>query len=232
MDQTAEMRTRWEAAHGLPRFQPRYPHEEVVRWAFRYLNRAQPSDVKVLDLGCGAGRHSLFLASEGFDVSACDISAAGIEHLEKVAQERGLRIKTHRCAAHDLGAYKSDSFDAVLYFGVMYYLSLKHARSSLREAHRVLKPGGRLFCATRTDNDSRRSHATEVGPSTWRLSSLGANAPSDSEAGMDMLFFASDEIPDLFTAFVDLQIDRIAVTHDGFRDDDWLVFGRKPAVTC
>jgi 2-polyprenyl-3-methyl-5-hydroxy-6-metoxy-1,4-benzoquinol methylase len=73
-----DVRARWEAAHELPRFRPAYPHEQVVRWAFRELDRAAVLKAKVLDVGCGAGRHSLFLAGEGFDTYACDISLCRI----------------------------------------------------------------------------------------------------------------------------------------------------------
>ncbi len=42
---------------------------------------------KVLDIGCGAGSHSLYLQEKGFDVSAIDISKGAIE----VCQLRGLK---------------------------------------------------------------------------------------------------------------------------------------------
>jgi 2-polyprenyl-3-methyl-5-hydroxy-6-metoxy-1,4-benzoquinol methylase len=41
---------------------------------------------KILDLGCGTGRHSIFFASEGFEVFATDISKTGIEIAKEKAR--------------------------------------------------------------------------------------------------------------------------------------------------
>lgn len=222
------MRSRWEEAHTLVRFRPRYPNEEVVRWAFRHFDRSTSAAVRILDLGCGAGRHALFLASEGFDVVACDISAAGVEHLEKQAHDKGLGIATRRCAAHDLGWCASDSFDAVLSYGVLCYLSLDEAQQAVSEIRRILKPGGQAFCVIRSDEDGRRKHATEVRPSTWRIDALGPEAPSDMEAGMHMLLLSRGSVEVLFSGFSDVQIHQMTFIRGDFRDDDWLVYARKP----
>ena len=48
---------------------------------------------KVLDLGCGSGRHMVYLAKNGFDVSAFDLSHEGIEHLNNWSKEENLNIK-------------------------------------------------------------------------------------------------------------------------------------------
>ncbi len=225
------MQSKWDEAHALPRFRPRYPHEQVVRWAFRYLDAPDRSKVKILDLGCGAGRHALFIASEGIDVAGCDISKRAIAYLDNVARERGLRVDTHCCPAHDLSRYADESFDAVLSVGVLYYLSSENLQQSIDEIRRILKPGGQIFCVIRTDQDSRREQATKVGVNTWRIDALGLNAPSGLEAGMEMLFFSRDETSALFAKFSDLQIDQMTLLRDGFRDDDWLVYGRKALET-
>ena len=53
----------------------------------------------VLDLGCGTGRHSIFLANSGFVVTATDISEHGVTITQKRAQEKGLNIKV---LCHDM----------------------------------------------------------------------------------------------------------------------------------
>lgn len=47
---------------------------------------------RALDLACGPGRHALWLAEHGWDVTAVDSSRAGIEILRKRAEERGVRV--------------------------------------------------------------------------------------------------------------------------------------------
>ena len=55
---------------------------------------------RVLDLGCGVGRHALLLAEHGFDVEAIDGSPAGLAVMRERAAARGLPVwKVHRPAA-------------------------------------------------------------------------------------------------------------------------------------
>ena len=48
----------------------------------------------VLDLGSGEGRNAVFLAEQGYDVTAVDQSAVGLRKTERLAAERGVRITT------------------------------------------------------------------------------------------------------------------------------------------
>ena len=49
---------------------------------------------KVLELGAGHGRDTIFFASNGIAVDALDYSAIAVEILDKIAKEKGLPIKT------------------------------------------------------------------------------------------------------------------------------------------
>jgi len=58
----------------------RYPFDYVVSFILNnFGNTADRSLIRILDLGCGGGNHTAFLAQEGFDVSAVDGSAKSIE---------------------------------------------------------------------------------------------------------------------------------------------------------
>jgi len=221
-------RLRWEEAHNVPRFRPVYPHEQVVRWAFRSLDRNATPKAKVLDLGCGSGRHAIFLAAEGFDVCACDISAVGLRELQIFAKQRGVAVQCHHTPGHDLSHYGEGTFDAVLCFGVMYYMTLEEAERMIGEVLRVLRPGGKVCCVTRNDGDSRLLQASLVGRCTWHINALEPGAPSNMEEDMDMLFFSREEIEQMFSSFTSLSLDRMTYIHEGFVDDDWIVSASKP----
>ena len=60
----------------------------------------------ILDLGCGAGNHSLFLEQKKFDVKAIDISMGAIE----VCKLRGLKNVFHQ----DLWQLKNEKFDTII----------------------------------------------------------------------------------------------------------------------
>ncbi|MCW3976385.1 MAG: class I SAM-dependent methyltransferase [Candidatus Bathyarchaeota archaeon] len=88
---------------------------------------------RVLDIGCGAGRHSLFLQNKGLNVSAIDKSPLAI----KVCKLRGVKkAKVMRLA--DIN-FKSNSFDTVLLLGGNFALlgSPKEARRTLVKLHKM-----------------------------------------------------------------------------------------------
>src|SRR6266851_2223257 len=52
-----------------------------------------PPGARVLDLGCGEGRDSVFFASQGCDVTAVDVSRAGLRKAERLAREKGVTVR-------------------------------------------------------------------------------------------------------------------------------------------
>ncbi|MBV8269122.1 MAG: methyltransferase domain-containing protein [Planctomycetaceae bacterium] len=88
---------------------------------------------RVLDLGCGKGRFAARLAESGADVVGIDLSAAMLAEAEGLALVRG--------SARRL-PFASASFDAVVAVEVFEHLA--DVDAALREARRVLRPGGVL----------------------------------------------------------------------------------------
>lgn len=96
--------------------------------------------MRVLDLACGDGRHSLAAAARGADIVALDRDAAALEQGRAAAESRGLQIDWRQVdLASDWPAL--DPFDAILVFN---YLD-RGRMSSIREA---LVPGGVLLMET------------------------------------------------------------------------------------
>ena len=93
----------------------------------------------VLDIGAGAGSHSLILQQRGFDVTALDISPKAVE----VMQKRG--VQQTLCA--DIFTLKDRSFDTLLLLmnGIGLTGSLQGLRSFLHTATTLLKRGGQLL---------------------------------------------------------------------------------------
>ena len=52
-----------------------------------------PRGGRILDLGCGEGRDSVYFASYGFAVTGLEVSGAGLEKAERLAAERGVTIR-------------------------------------------------------------------------------------------------------------------------------------------
>src|SRR5437763_2803639 len=101
---------------------------------------------RVLDLGCGVGRHALLLAEQGLEVAAIDGSPQGLAVLRETAARRGLSLGLREGSADTL-PFPDTSFDYVLSWNVIYHGTLGDVGHRLAEIWRVLKPGG-LFHGT------------------------------------------------------------------------------------
>ena len=92
-----------------------------------------------LDVGCGEGRNSLWLAEQGWDVTGIDFSPVAIEKAWLLAQDAPI---TYEVA--DVESYEpQQSFDLVIVFYV--HLMEADARSMLNMAAAAVAPGGTLF---------------------------------------------------------------------------------------
>ena len=92
-----------------------------------------------LDVACGEGRNSIFLARHGFRVTGLDISDAGIAKGERQAQAEGLAIDFCRV---DLDNWQSrEQYDLIINFNFL-------LRSLIPEEVRALSPGGLLLFDT------------------------------------------------------------------------------------
>ena len=115
----------------------------------RMLNRhIKPGD-KVLDIGGGPGRYSLYLAEKGCDVTLYDLSEANTNHAAEKAAERGLQLRTitgdARIADNTLA---KNQFDHVLLMGPLYHLLEEADRiKATQAAVNLAKPGGLLYAA-------------------------------------------------------------------------------------
>ena len=111
------------------------------------LGPLAPGDA-VLDIGCGAGVDSLVaahLVGAGGHVTGIDVTPAMIQRARAHQARLGLAHVTFQVGAAEALPFPDCTFDAVISNGV-FNLSLDKEKA-LEEAHRVLKPGGRLMLA-------------------------------------------------------------------------------------
>ena len=121
---------------------------------------------KTLDLGCGVGRHALYLASQGFEVMALDGSEAGLEYARGQAAKAGLSVDFRLGSILDID-YPDQSFDYVLAWNVIYHGDEPVVRHCIDQIRRVLKPGG-LYQGTMLSKRNRLyNKGTEVAPNTF-----------------------------------------------------------------
>lgn len=120
----------------------------------------------VLDLGCGTGRHTIFLASSGFDVTATDISEHGVAATRKKALEKGLEIETF---CHDMRKipFEDSTFDAVLCVWTSGHGLFADMVTHKNEMVRVTKPGGFIFADYVSKEDEYYGVGIEIEKDTF-----------------------------------------------------------------
>jgi len=128
---------------------PKALNEAYDLWEKETLKSAFPRSLKgkkALDIGCGVGRITLTLAKLGADVSAVDISAAMLGHLEKTARKEklGNRINLVQSSSAEL-PFKDKSFEIITCFGLLEHLPEEVRRKTMHEAFRVIQPKGKMF---------------------------------------------------------------------------------------
>ncbi len=126
------------------RLQKRLPYEKYI--TVRMMERYIRPDSAILDIGGGPGHYSIHFAKQGHAVTLLDLSGENVRFAKKKARQYGVKITALQGDATDLSRFPDDSFDTVFLMGPLYHLMTEESRlQAIREAKRVLKPGGFLF---------------------------------------------------------------------------------------
>ncbi len=220
-----KMKKKWNKLHSKERFQPKYPSENVVRFIFTQFPRdlTNRRRLKILDLGCGAGANTVFLAREGFQVYATDISDNGLKVTGKRLKDNKLKAVLKN-AAMENQPFPDNFFDGVISYGVFYYNNKEGFQRAVSEAYRILKKGGKAFVFTRTKSDYRFGRGKKVEKNTFIL-----NIKDTNEKGMMMHFLDKNEIKEIFSSFDDIILEKTETTFSNLKkkNSDWLIKVKK-----
>lgn len=145
-----------------------FPHEEVVRFTSKFIRKriginefrdvhCFPSNPKVLDLGCGIGRHVMFLADYGLDVWGIDLSGVAIEQARNLFAHEGQAHLTDKLVQGSIAnmPFANNFFDFVVSHGVLDSMPFEVARKAMEETARCLKPGGMFYLDVISGDDNR-----------------------------------------------------------------------------
>lgn len=100
-----------------------------------------PKHSRVLEVGCGTGRTSCYLAAQGHEVTGVDIRADMIHKARERAKGESLSVHFEQGDATAL-SFPDDAFDVVLVESVTVFTD---SRKALTEYNRVLRSGGKLY---------------------------------------------------------------------------------------
>ena len=201
---------RWESAvYGAGRHLNLYPHSAVVSFVLRrYAALPQRAEVRILEVGCGAGNNVWFLAREGF-------SAAGID-----GSRTAIGFARDRCARDGLSAelvtgdfqslpWGGESFDCVIDRGSITHNRRAVIARTLDEVRRVLKPGGGFLSMIYGTGHPARRFGTPLGDGAFSDFSDGYFAD------IALTFFARDaDIDELYGSRCSIESKELEVIED------------------
>lgn len=161
------------------RMRMRYPSDLAI--GFVANNLRQPG--RVLDLGCGSGRHVIMAAEFGHEAHGVDLAQAGLDYCAEVAASRGLSVHLRQAGMADTG-YPDGHFDAVICYSAINGNTLDEQRAVVAEIWRVLAPDGCVMANFYGPDDGvarrGRAHGREIAPRTYVIPGKAAH-PGDAD---------------------------------------------------
>ena len=96
--------------------------------------------IRLLDIGCGEGRNAVFFARNGYDVTAFDSSAVGVEKTRRLAEEINVGIDVFQA---DVNEHRlTEEFDVLFSTGVLHYIPQDLREDVFSNYREFTKPGG------------------------------------------------------------------------------------------
>lgn len=190
----------------------KYPSEEVIRFVARNFYGKKRVEIKLLDIGCGTGACTWYMAREGFDVYAFDGSETAVRKARQRLREEGVSAKI---AVSDAASfpYPNAFFDGIVDSAMLCANRLDSVKAILRECFRTLKTGGKIFS---TGLFKRGMTGCGTGEKLEENTYRGITEGNLADRGT-VHFFSQDELTALWTeaGFKNILIDSLERTEGG-----------------
>ncbi len=182
----------WELAWKEGRWQELSPPLTAVSEFAEYLKEVGAKTI--LDLGCGAGRHAIFLAKAGFQVSGLDVSETALAELQGRLRNAGLANVS--LVKHEMSElpFIDEYFDALVSTNVLHHGTTDEIRRTLGEVHRVIRRNGAAFVVTLSEKDFRHGTGKRIEQNTYLFT-------EGDEKGILHHFFSREELLSYFGQF-------------------------------
>lgn len=154
---------RWNAIHDS------YERDEIKYddWLELFWEYIDNCETPIIDLGCGSGNDTLYLAEKGKMVIPCDYSQNAIKNIYRNFPE----IKRAECFDMTKGLVFEDNFTDIIICDLsLHYFTEQKTFQILNEMKRVLKPGGMLLLRVNSIKDVNHGagEGTEIEPHLYQ----------------------------------------------------------------
>ncbi|EIJ80525.1 methyltransferase type 11 [Bacillus methanolicus PB1] len=184
-----------------------YPNEEVIRFTSKYIRKRvglnefidvhnYSGNPKVLDLGCGIGRHLIYGLDMNLDMYGIDLSEVAINFARKWAKQNKMVDVDEKIVQGDICnlPWKDHFFNYVITHGVLDSIRFENAKLAVQEVARVLIKGGLFYCDLISGDHS----------SKYREYCGEEIVTTEHEQGTVQSYFNFSKIEKLFLAFFEI----------------------------
>jgi SAM-dependent methyltransferase len=179
-----------------------------------------------IEMGCGKGRNSIWLAKQGVDMIAFDFSSTAIDEAQKRAAVAGVENNARFVFqdATKTWPFESNSFDFAIDCFASTDIESTDGRSFARDEFlRILKPGGYLFVYTLSTDDEFHKEMLEKSPAQEK------NAFLHPTIGKFEKVFDREELMEFYKGWKVVEEKRVAKVAKFFGKDYnckhfWVVF--------
>jgi len=141
------------------------PHEDMGR-VIRLFTEGGVR--RVLDIGCGSGRHTVFLAQHGFRVTGMDVSPEGLRLTRQWLREKSVRARLLKGDFFEPFAFADAAFDGAIAVQSIHHGTHDRIRTCIGEMARVVRPGGIVFVSVTVTSFRRWATDFEtIAPRTY-----------------------------------------------------------------
>ena len=203
-----------EAPEGTPEFfaQLERKRDELEPFIARYADFPMTRGQRVLEIGVGAGTDFVRFARAGADATGVDLTEHAIRLVRRRLDNEGLQAQLRQADAEAL-PFEDEAFDRVYSWGVLHHTP--DTARAVREAVRVLAPGGRLCVML-------YARHSWVAYGLWAKHGLLKGRPARSLADVLAHHMESEgtkgftvrELRAMFAGLEDLRIEKIQTPYD------------------
>lgn len=154
----------WDSVYEKPLAEIPWENPQPPRELVALLDSGRfKAGMTALDVACGSGNYSVFLAQNGFDVTGVDFSAKALSIARKRAEKTDVTVDfVHADVRHLLDALPRKRFDFILDWSLLHHIAPADFKAYCGQFSRLLKPGGVLLLACFSKADAPKAGMNAV----------------------------------------------------------------------
>lgn len=197
-----------------------YPSEMLIRFYNKHLNAFH--NPAVLEIGCGVGRNTVFLATKTSQLSAVDISPVAVSKTEAKLAKEGL-VADLDCL--NFSTAPIGKYDAIVDISCLQHLQFSHFSSAVRKVYESLNDGGYFFSICKHPNDYVYNKGTYLSENERVYEDTLDKITNPCL----ITFILKSQLQEVFGIFDELEINTDTWTYDnGSKNNShWVITGRK-----